>query len=69
MFKKIGELEPGDLFVISHFSNMKSGRVIHGTGQSVKVEITYFKNYDIRKEGVKNEIRYISPYRFVFKIN
>jgi len=69
MFKQIKYLELGDFFVISYFSDMKSGKIIHNTGQSVKVELSYHTNKDIREEGVIKEIRYINPYRFVFKIS
>ena len=31
--------------------------------------MTYSMNDDIRKESVKKEIKYINPYRFIFKIN
>lgn len=69
MFKQIRNLEPGDLFLISYHSDFKMGRIIYNTGQSVKVDIAYSTNSDIREEGVIKEVKYISPYRYVFKIN
>lgn len=68
MFKRIVDLEPGDLFVISYLSDLKMGKVLYNTGESMKVEITRFPNTDLSKE--KNpEIRYIYHYRYVLKIN
>ena len=70
MFKKIRDLEPEDIFIMSYFSDLKMGRVIGRTMESVKVELCYSTNSDIRDEdAVIKEIKYISPYRFVFKIN
>lgn len=69
MFKQIINLEQGDLFLISYHSDFKMGRVIYNTGQYIKVEISYSTNEDIRNEGVIKKVKYISPYRFVFKIN
>lgn len=68
MFKRIVDLEPGDLFIISYLSDLKMGKVLYNTGESIKVEITRFSNTDLSKE--KNvEIRYIYHYRYVFKIS
>lgn len=35
----------------------------------MKVELAYSTNSDIREKGVIKEVKYISPYRFVYKIN
>ena len=68
MFKRIVDLEPGDLFIISYLSYLKMGKVLYNTGESIKVEITRFPNTDLSEE--KNpEIRYIYYYRYVFKIS
>lgn len=69
MFKRIKDLEPGDLFIMAYFSDFKMGRVLYNTEDSVKVEVTKFTNCDVRKEGIKTEIRYFNPYRYVLKIN
>lgn len=69
MFQQIRNLEQGDLFLISYLSDLKMCRIIYNTGQYMKVELAYSTNSDIREEGVIKEIKYISPYRFVYKIN
>lgn len=68
MFKKIVDLEPGDLFIMSYLSDLKMGKVLYNTGESIKVEITRFPNTDLSKEK-NSEIRYIYYYRYVFKIS
>lgn len=70
MFKRIVDLEPGDLFIISYLSDLKMGKVLYNTGESMKVEITRSVNTDLSK--VKEnfvEIRYIPHHRSVFKID
>lgn len=69
MFQQIRNLEQGDLFLISYHSDFKMGRVIYNTGQYMKVELAYSTNSDIREKGIIKEVKYISPYRFVYKIN
>lgn len=69
MFQQIRNLEQGDLFLISYLSDLKMSRIIYNTGQYMKVELAYSTNSDIREKGVIKEVKYISPYRFVYKIN
>jgi len=69
MFQQIRNLEQGDLFLISYLSDLKMGRIIYNTGQYMKVELAYSTNSDIREKGIIKEVKYISPYRFVYKIN
>lgn len=69
MFQQIRNLEQGDLFLISYLSDLKMDRIIYNTGQYMKVELAYSTNSDIREKGIIKEVKYISPYRFVYKIN
>lgn len=73
MFKRIVDLEPGDLFIMSYLSDLKMGKVLYNTGESIKVEITRFPNTDFPNTDLSkeknSEIRYIYYYRYVFKIS